>query len=497
MARRSHRRLVVLALLVGLVLAPPVRPARAVASEQRCGALKLDATARAVSAHLGCYARALRQGAAVRPSCLASVDDRFAAAFARIEARGGCAFAGDAMAIDALIDVVVDDLVTALGEAPPLASCAAAKLRAAGRRAFDELACQRTALRQSALLDEACREQAAARFTRAFGYAERRFACGVAGDATTVQTILDGFTAQAATRIVSGPGTADPSPTSLAAGIVGSQIQLGWVAPPSPSGKTHVRVLRRLNAAPVDATDPLATVVFFGTASTASDDLTALLPTTDEAARIYHYAAFGCTAAGDCETTGSRTTLAPTLVQALRAGGYVLHWRHAAATVCQDQLQLGTAATTMAPDWWKSCDAQCPPGGMATARQLDANGVAEATAIGQAFDLLGIVVGRVLSSEFCRNVTTAALMDFGPTIEPRAEITYFVHDEAGRCDDSYVLLGEVPVPGTNTALIGHAGFSCPVLGALAWSEAAIFKPDGTGGSEFVTRVLWTAWADLQ
>lgn len=25
-------------------------------------------------------------------------------------------------------------------------------------------------------------------------------------------------------------------------------------------------------------------------------------------------------------------------------------------------------------------------------------------------------------------------------------------------------------------MVGHAGFTCPTLGALAWGEAAIYKP---------------------
>ena len=31
---------------------------------------------------------------------------------------------------------------------------------------------------------------------------------------------------------------------------------------------------------------------------------------------------------------------------------------------------------------------------------------------------------------------------------------------------------------------------------LAWGEAAVFKPDGVGGSTFVQRVLFSEWATL-
>ena len=144
------------------------------------------------------------------------------------------------------------------------------------------------------------------------------------------------------------------------------------------------------------------------------------------------------------------------LPDVLRAGGYVIHWRHASATVCSDRLDLGPAATTSSPDWWKSCDADCPSGGpvIATARQLSDIGRSESVAIGQALDQRGVPIGRMLASEFCRNVETAQLMDLGPPIEQSPAITYFVYDEGGRCADTFALLAEAPPAGTNTALIG-------------------------------------------
>jgi phosphohistidine phosphatase SixA len=287
----------------------------------------------------------------------------------------------------------------------------------------------------------------------------------------------------------------ETAPSRLAAAIVGGDVVLTWTPPDPASGLTDVRLVRRLNQPPADADDPQATLVFVGSAAEAVDPVAGLLPDTAETSRTYHYAVFGCLPGGSCETTGSRASLIPSLVQVLAAGGYVLHWRHATATVCADNLALGTAATTMVPDWWQSCEADCA---IATARQLSDVGRNEATAIGAELRARGVPFGRVVTSEFCRNVETADLMALGPVPEESPAITYFVHDEANRCADSYALLAEAPASGTNTALIGHAGFSpaCPVLGELAWGEAAVFKPDGIGGTEFVTRVLWDGWSAL-
>jgi phosphohistidine phosphatase SixA len=280
--------------------------------------------------------------------------------------------------------------------------------------------------------------------------------------------------------------------SGLAVEIAGTEVRLSWLADPP----VRVRLLRRLNAAPAGPEDVESALVFEGVGTSAAEPLARLLPDTQTDPRTDHYALFPCSDDGTCEAVGSRTTLTPTITQALRGGGYVLHWRHSAANVCTDQVALGPAATTTSPGWWKSCDANCET---ATARQLNAVGMEEARSIGQVFRERGIPVGRVLSSEFCRNVSTAELMDFGPVIEQRPEITFFVYDEANRCANAYALIAEMPAAGTNTALIGHTAYpppGCPILEELAWSEAAVFKPDGAGGSVFVVRIRVGDWPQV-
>jgi len=500
--------LAAVAVVVTFAALPGTARSATVTPAQRCLAVKLDAAARAVAAHVSCEARAVEKNTTPRAGCHAGADDRLDRAFERIEAKGGCAIVDDEGAIDQGIDAFVDALLAGA----TTGRCGATKLRAAARKAASDLACHRVAARKGGAPAAACLDKSVTRFNATFTRAEKR-GCGITGDAAAVLAVVDAFVASTVGHLTGTsptPGataTATPTPTAtatpggapdgLTATIDGADVDLAWTAPAPASGKTHVRILRRLNTAPTDAADGAADIVFFGTATSTTDAVTALLPTTTETARTYHYAAFGCTAGGACESVGSRTTLAPTLVQVLRVGGYTLHWRHAAADVCSDQLQLGTAATTMSPDWWKSCDANC--GTTATARQMSATGVAQSTTIGSEFDRLGIPVGRVISSEFCRNFKTAELMDFGPTIELRQDITFFVYDEANRCAASYAIIDdEPPAPGTNTAMIGHAGFNetCPILSALAWGEAAIFKPAATGDAEFVTRVLADRWDDF-
>lgn len=285
-----------------------------------------------------------------------------------------------------------------------------------------------------------------------------------------------------------------PTVGDLTLQVDGPVVRVRWTRLPTGSGSI---VMRKLTLPPEGPNDTTAAIVYQGSGSEATDSLIALEPNTATNPHTYHYAVFPCDAGRPCVGNPSRATLAPTLLQCLRGGGYTIWWRHSSADVCADRLDLGTAATTSVPNWWKSCASDCPPSGTATARQLSAVGVAEATALGQTLDALQVPIGRVISSEYCRCFRTAELMDFGP-VEQDSSISFFVYDEANRCAHSYERIQQIPAAGTNTALIGHAGFSglCETIGSLEWSEAAIFKPSPAGGATLVARLMWEDWAQL-
>ncbi len=291
-------------------------------------------------------------------------------------------------------------------------------------------------------------------------------------------------------------GSAAQNPKNLTATIVGKDVQLAW----EKSSKPTSRIVRKEGLAPTGPDDPAATIVYEGTAGQTTEALRGLMPSTTANPRTYHYAVYGCD--GSCSGDPAAANLSPTLAQALKGGGYNIFWRHASADVCADQTNLGTAANNTYANWWKRCDDFCPGAPMttATARQLNAAGVTESIAIGEALKTRGIPIGRLLSSEFCRCLKTAELMQVVPTamIEQRADITLSVYDEANRCANSTALLAEEPPTGANTGLVSHAGFTgnCPTLGALVWGEAAIYKPNGAGGSTLIQRVLWSEWATL-
>ena len=161
-------------------------------------------------------------------------------------------------------------------------------------------------------------------------------------------------------------------------------------------------------------------------------------------------------------------------VDDLRQGGYVIFFRH----VIADQ---GTDATPVDLD---DCMTQ---------RNMSEAGLRDARAIGQAFRLLDIPIGQVLSSEYCRNLETARVA-FGHA-EPVAWLDFCCNDTRPLTQELRYQLREralaTPPPGgVNTVLVGHTQ---DLNADLAQGEAAIYRPDGQGGFVRVARVLPSEW----
>jgi phosphohistidine phosphatase SixA len=163
-------------------------------------------------------------------------------------------------------------------------------------------------------------------------------------------------------------------------------------------------------------------------------------------------------------------------VDLLRAGGYILYFRHAATDMSQNDARMTS---------FEDCPAQ---------RNLTDRGRADARAIGVAIRGLGIPIGKVRASPFCRTVETAELA-FG-----RAERTSAVRGGPAQSDDParYAalrrLLGEAPAPGTNDVIVSHGNPFYAVAGPpyLAEGEVAVIQPDG-GAFRVVARIRVDEW----
>jgi phosphohistidine phosphatase SixA len=169
------------------------------------------------------------------------------------------------------------------------------------------------------------------------------------------------------------------------------------------------------------------------------------------------------------------------LLNALRAGGYVIVMRH--------------ATTEAKPDAPHVDLADC-----ATQRNLTLEGRTLARSIGSAFDQLQIPLGRVVSSPFCRAEDTGALA-FGHE-ETNAGLGDKAVKNAGAAADAASalrpLIATTPQPGKVTIVVTHGFNIRSVVGDdFVEGEAAVFKPDGKGRFALVARVLPQDWAKLE
>lgn len=166
------------------------------------------------------------------------------------------------------------------------------------------------------------------------------------------------------------------------------------------------------------------------------------------------------------------------MLSVLHEGGYVIFFRHATTDWSQKDTDLSDL---------KNCAAQ---------RNLADAGRAQARAIGEAFNRLGIPVGEILASPYCRTLETAQL-GFG-RVQATEDLRHINLDTAqARIDGLARLVNTAPAGGLNTVLISHH----PNLEALTGvvldeGEAAVFKPGGRGQYQLLYRVKARVWTEL-
>src|SRR5262245_22231061 len=131
---------------------------------QVCAGTKLKATGKAAGAQVVCHAKATQKGIAVDLACLVNADTKLAGAFAKAEEKGGCASIGDAGTIGGLLDSSVGAFVAALRPVADANRCAAAKLKASGKKAKTKLACHAKATARGLAVDPTCLTKAEGRF---------------------------------------------------------------------------------------------------------------------------------------------------------------------------------------------------------------------------------------------------------------------------------------------------------------------------------------------
>ncbi len=174
--------------LAGLFVAASVAGA-APTPARRCASSKLKSAGTTTAALLNCHASAAKRGEAPDGGCLAKAHAKLTTAYGKAEAKGGCA-GGAAATVSGEIDDFVAAVATALagGGTSDGQRCAAAKLKATGKKASGKLACHARATSKSEAVDPGCLAKAEAKFTSSFASADARYACAAEGDAATIET---------------------------------------------------------------------------------------------------------------------------------------------------------------------------------------------------------------------------------------------------------------------------------------------------------------------
>jgi len=167
-------------------------------------------------------------------------------------------------------------------------------------------------------------------------------------------------------------------------------------------------------------------------------------------------------------------------LSALRAGGYILYFRHTATDFGQnDEKMTG----------YEDC---------ATQRNLTDGGRADARAIGAAIRSLGIPIGDVLASPYCRTRETAELIFGRYTVAPAVRGGP-ASAEAGRYAELTLLFARRLPSGVNLAIASHGNPFVAVAGGpyLAEGQAAVIEPLGDSRFRIAARIRKDDWSALK
>jgi phosphohistidine phosphatase SixA len=168
----------------------------------------------------------------------------------------------------------------------------------------------------------------------------------------------------------------------------------------------------------------------------------------------------------------------------LRAGGYVVVFRHGATHADQadtDPLNLDDVAKQ---------------------RQLNDNGRADAKTVGDALKAARVPIGKSISSRFARAVETARLIG-GKDPEPTPDVSegglvVSPNENNRRAQALRAIAAAPPAAGTNTLVVTHKPNILDAFGKdwfeITEGEASIFKPDGKGAFTLIARVPIDQWA---
>ena len=170
------------------------------------------------------------------------------------------------------------------------------------------------------------------------------------------------------------------------------------------------------------------------------------------------------------------------LIASLKKGGHVIYVRHTTTDVSKtDQNREDLSDWTMQ-------------------RNLSDKGRKEAVSIGLAFRALGIPVGDIITSPYCRCIETGKLA-FGKA-QASKDLAFSVGEDKKDAEQLAkalkLMLGTKPAGQSNTILISHSGNLQDAANLFPKPEGVtiIFKPQGNNAFEFVQRIEAQQWVQM-
>ena len=165
----------------------------------------------------------------------------------------------------------------------------------------------------------------------------------------------------------------------------------------------------------------------------------------------------------------------PSIVAKLREGGYVLYFRHASTDFSKNDQNMKS---------YEDCASQ---------RNLTDKGRDEARTIGMHVKRLGIPIGEVYASPFCRTMETARLA-FGKARATNEVRGGPANDSARYSALKKLLSSKVPGNG-NLVISSHGNPFHAVAGPpyLAEGEIAVVRPEGRERFSVIARIRLTDW----
>ena len=166
------------------------------------------------------------------------------------------------------------------------------------------------------------------------------------------------------------------------------------------------------------------------------------------------------------------------VVAALKSGGYVVYFRHSATDFSQNDEKMRD---------FDDC---------ANQRNLTEGGREQSKRIGAAWRALGIPVGNVFASPFCRTRETAQLAFGKYERAGEARGGPGTAGDPARYRPLSIMLSTAPAKGVNDVIVSHGNpFRAlhPDMPYLAEGEAAVIRPLGDGKHEVFGRVTSASW----